>query len=144
MNHPGEIAQLAAMAQATVALVNNAQREHLEFMRTVDAVAAENGAVLAALAAGVVFYMKRSATAGEQALRASDVFKMPAELDGFSIVALLRRLRTSPLITLTEPQQTEIQQDLQRVQQTCFDTNSSTMSETDLRGVAEKWLRFAR
>ncbi len=102
------------------------------------------GAVLAALAAGVVFYMKRSATAGEQALRASDVFKMPAELDGFSIVALLRRLRTSPLITLTEPQQTEIQQDLQRVQQTCFDTNSSTMSETDLRGVAEKWLRFAR
>ena len=49
MNHPGEIAQLAAMAQATVALVNNAQREHLEFMHTVDAVAAENGAVLQAL-----------------------------------------------------------------------------------------------
>ncbi len=50
MNHPGEIANLAAMAQATVALVNNAQREHLEFMHTVDAVAAENGAVLGALA----------------------------------------------------------------------------------------------
>ncbi|MFM6990028.1 MAG: UDP-N-acetylmuramoyl-tripeptide--D-alanyl-D-alanine ligase [Rhodoferax sp.] len=49
MNHPGEIAQLAALAQATVALVNNAQREHLEFMHTVDAVAAENGAVLQAL-----------------------------------------------------------------------------------------------
>jgi len=51
MNHPGEIAQIAAMAQATVALVNNAQREHLEFMHTVDAVAAENGAVLSALPA---------------------------------------------------------------------------------------------
>ena len=50
MNHPGEIAALAALAQPTVALVNNAQREHLEFMHTVDAVAAENGAVLAALA----------------------------------------------------------------------------------------------
>ncbi len=50
MNHPGEIAQLAALAQPTVALVNNAQREHLEFMHTVDAVAAENGAVLQALA----------------------------------------------------------------------------------------------
>jgi UDP-N-acetylmuramoyl-tripeptide--D-alanyl-D-alanine ligase len=49
MNHPGEIAYLAAMAQPTVALVNNAQREHLEFMHTVDAVAAENGAVLQAL-----------------------------------------------------------------------------------------------
>lgn len=51
MNHPGEIAQLAAWAQPTVALVNNAQREHLEFMHTVQAVAHENGAVLASLAA---------------------------------------------------------------------------------------------
>jgi UDP-N-acetylmuramoyl-tripeptide--D-alanyl-D-alanine ligase len=44
MNHPGEIAGLAAMAQASVALVNNAQREHQEFMASVDAVAQENGA----------------------------------------------------------------------------------------------------
>jgi len=51
MNHPGEIARLARMAQPTVALVNNAQREHLEFMHTVQAVAEENGAVLAALPA---------------------------------------------------------------------------------------------
>lgn len=51
MNHPGEIAALAAMAQPTVALVNNAQREHLEFMHTVHAVAQENGAVIAALPA---------------------------------------------------------------------------------------------
>jgi len=51
MNHPGEIARLAAMAQPTVALVNNAQREHLEFMHTVEAVARENGSVLAALPA---------------------------------------------------------------------------------------------
>jgi UDP-N-acetylmuramoyl-tripeptide--D-alanyl-D-alanine ligase len=49
MNHPGEIAVLAAMAQPTVALVNNAQREHLEFMQTVQAVAQENGSVLSAL-----------------------------------------------------------------------------------------------
>ena len=49
MNHPGEIARLSAVAQPTVALVNNAQREHLEFMHTVDAVAAENGAVISAL-----------------------------------------------------------------------------------------------
>ena len=51
MNHPGEIAELAALTQPTVALVNNAQREHLEFMHTVEAVARENGAVLAALPA---------------------------------------------------------------------------------------------
>ena len=33
MNHPGEIAQLADIARPTVALVNNAQREHQEFMQ---------------------------------------------------------------------------------------------------------------
>ncbi|KKW67839.1 UDP-N-acetylmuramoylalanyl-D-glutamyl-2, 6-diaminopimelate--D-alanyl-D-alanine ligase [Lampropedia cohaerens] len=49
MNHPGEIARLAAIAQPTVALVNNAQREHQEFMQSVAAVARENGAVLQAL-----------------------------------------------------------------------------------------------
>jgi len=54
MNHPGEIAYLADIARPTVALVNNAQREHLEFMHTVDAVARENGSVLTALAPGGV------------------------------------------------------------------------------------------
>ena len=49
MNHPGEIEYLAQLTQATVAIVNNAQREHLEFMETVEAVARENGAVIEAL-----------------------------------------------------------------------------------------------
>lgn len=49
MNHPGEIEQLAALAAPTVALVNNAQREHQEFMHTIEAVARENGSVLASL-----------------------------------------------------------------------------------------------
>jgi UDP-N-acetylmuramoyl-tripeptide--D-alanyl-D-alanine ligase len=49
MNHPGEIAQLAALARPTVAVVNNAQREHQEFMHTVEAVAQENGSVITAL-----------------------------------------------------------------------------------------------
>ncbi len=49
MNHPGEIAHLASIAAPTVGLVNNAQREHQEFMHTVEAVARENGSVLQAL-----------------------------------------------------------------------------------------------
>jgi UDP-N-acetylmuramoyl-tripeptide--D-alanyl-D-alanine ligase len=52
MNHPGEIALLAAIAQPTIALVNNAQREHQEFMATVEAVARENGSVIEALGPG--------------------------------------------------------------------------------------------
>ncbi len=51
MNHVGEIALLAAMARPTVALVNNAQREHQEFMASVEAVARENGSVISALPA---------------------------------------------------------------------------------------------
>jgi len=35
VNHPGETASLAAIASPTVALVNNAQREHQEFMKGV-------------------------------------------------------------------------------------------------------------
>ncbi len=49
MNHPGEIQYLADIAQPTVALVNNAQREHQEFMGTVEATAHENGAAISAL-----------------------------------------------------------------------------------------------
>ncbi len=65
MNHPGEIARLASMARPSVALVNNAQREHLEFMASVEAVAHENGAVIAALpAAGVAVLPHDDAFAG--------------------------------------------------------------------------------
>lgn len=57
MNQPGEIAWLASIAQAGVALVNNAQREHQEFLGSVEATAHENGAAIAALPAdGVAVY----------------------------------------------------------------------------------------
>ena len=49
MNHPGETANLVAIAQPTIALINNAQREHQEFMLTVEAVAKEHADVLRAL-----------------------------------------------------------------------------------------------
>jgi UDP-N-acetylmuramoyl-tripeptide--D-alanyl-D-alanine ligase len=49
MNHPGETAELAGIAQPTIALINNAQREHLEFMKSVADVAAEHAAALNAL-----------------------------------------------------------------------------------------------
>ncbi|HET7198319.1 MAG TPA: UDP-N-acetylmuramoyl-tripeptide--D-alanyl-D-alanine ligase [Burkholderiales bacterium] len=65
MNHPGEIAYLAGIAAPTVALVNNAQREHLEFRSSVDQVAAENGSVYDALPAdGVAVVNADDAHAG--------------------------------------------------------------------------------
>jgi UDP-N-acetylmuramoyl-tripeptide--D-alanyl-D-alanine ligase len=49
MNHPGETAELAAIAQPTVALINNAQREHQEFMKSIADVALEHAALVRAL-----------------------------------------------------------------------------------------------
>ncbi len=51
MNHPGETDVLARIALPTIALVNNAQREHQEFMATVEAVALEHASVIHALPA---------------------------------------------------------------------------------------------
>lgn len=50
MNHPGETAQLAAIAAPTIAVINNAQREHQEFMRSVADVAIEHASLITALA----------------------------------------------------------------------------------------------
>jgi UDP-N-acetylmuramoyl-tripeptide--D-alanyl-D-alanine ligase len=49
MNHAGETAHLAAIAQPSIALVNNAQREHQEFMKGVHEVAREHASLIAAL-----------------------------------------------------------------------------------------------
>ena len=49
MNHPGETAYLTKIAKPTIALVNNAQREHQEFMETVEAVAHEHADAIASL-----------------------------------------------------------------------------------------------
>lgn len=50
MNHPGETAQLAAIAAPTIAVINNAQREHQEFMRSVADVAMEHARLITTLA----------------------------------------------------------------------------------------------
>ncbi len=71
MNHPGEIERLAQMAQATVALVTNAQREHQEFMQSVEAVARENGAVFTGL----------------RGVRVEPDFGLPKAADGESLLA---------------------------------------------------------
>jgi len=49
MNHPGEIAMLTGLARPTVALVNNAQRAHLEGMGSLDSVAREKGCIYGGL-----------------------------------------------------------------------------------------------
>jgi len=65
MNHPGETALLGTIAEPTAAVVNNAQREHQEFMATVEAVALEHASVIHALKAdGVAVFPANDAYAG--------------------------------------------------------------------------------
>ncbi len=49
MNHPGETKVLADIASPDITLINNAQREHQEFMQTVEAVAQEHALAIQAL-----------------------------------------------------------------------------------------------
>jgi murE/murF fusion protein len=49
MNHPGEIARLAAIARPTLAVISNAQREHQEFLHSVEDAARANGEVFAGM-----------------------------------------------------------------------------------------------
>ena len=51
MNHRGETAILAAIARPTIGLINNAQREHQEFMHGVAEVALEHASLITALPA---------------------------------------------------------------------------------------------
>ena len=51
MNHPGETAELAQIAGPSIAVINNAQREHQEFMRSVTDVADEHASLIKALPA---------------------------------------------------------------------------------------------
>ena len=64
MNHPGETVYLAAIAQPTVAVITNAQREHQEFMVSVEAVAHEHASAIAALPADGVAVFPVDAESG--------------------------------------------------------------------------------
>ncbi len=79
----------------------------------------------------------------ERPLRARDLFQLPARIDGFTVVRLLRALQTSPLVQLTDVRRQELQQEIQRVQASCFDDSTATLSETELRDLARRWLKTA-
>jgi UDP-N-acetylmuramoyl-tripeptide--D-alanyl-D-alanine ligase len=51
MNHPGEIAPLAAMAAPQAAIITNIGTAHIEFMKTREAIALEKGALAEAIGA---------------------------------------------------------------------------------------------
>jgi UDP-N-acetylmuramoyl-tripeptide--D-alanyl-D-alanine ligase len=104
MNHKGEIAYLAEIARPTVALVNNAQREHLEFMRSVEEVAAENASVYEALPEdGVAVINADDAHAAFFRGRAGKRRAVDFGLDGGAVTGGYRLERLSSEIRLRTP-----------------------------------------
>jgi len=96
MNHPGEIAYLADLVRPTVALVNNAQREHQEFMVSVEATAHENGEVLAALPpseAGVAVFPADDACTPIWRARAGTRRVIDFALEAYAVVTATYELR---------------------------------------------------
>jgi UDP-N-acetylmuramoyl-tripeptide--D-alanyl-D-alanine ligase len=76
MNHPGEIAPLAAIAAPTVGVITNVGTAHIEHMGSQDGIAREKGALFEALAPGAVAV---------------------ANADDSRVVAQLARTRARPL-----------------------------------------------
>ncbi|HEX6529385.1 MAG TPA: UDP-N-acetylmuramoyl-tripeptide--D-alanyl-D-alanine ligase [Burkholderiales bacterium] len=104
MNHKGEIAYLAGIARPTVALVNNAQREHLEFMRSVQEVAAENASVYDALQAdGVAVINADDPHAGFFRSRAGARRTVEFGLNGAPVSARYKLGRLSSEVRLQTP-----------------------------------------
>lgn len=105
--------------------------------------AAGGGAGFLVLLLSAVFYLRRRSR--RRPLRAADVFHMPAKVDGFVVIQLLRALGESDLVRLASAQRAEMQQDVQRIQASCFGGDGhQPLSEDELRLVARKWLRAAR
>ena len=98
---------------------------------------------IAAVAGIIAWLIFRKRDTGPRPPRARDVFKLPATIDGFAVVALLRKLGTSPLVKFNAAQKAELQQDIDRVQTGCFG-GAATLSPADLKSLAEKWLRQLR
>jgi low affinity Fe/Cu permease len=96
--------------------------------------------VFVMLAGALVAWLVRGRS--ERPLRARDVFRMPANVDGFIVVQLLRSLGSSPLVQLTDTQRAEMRQEIERIQQSCF-ANGSALTEGELQAVARKWLKIA-
>ena len=82
--------------------------------------AAGGGAVLLVLLLAAVYRARRSR---QRPLRAADVFHLPSEIDGFVVVQLLRALGGSELVRMSSAQRSEMQQDIQRIQASCFGGN---------------------
>ncbi len=107
MNHPGETDLLAKIAEPSVALVNNAQREHQEFMATVEAVALEHASVIHALKPeGTAVFPADDAYAGiwRVAATGSRIMDFALHTDASAVEAAVTGTLAGNRLTIDTPQ----------------------------------------
>lgn len=123
------------------AVVATAERSNSDARRLLY-IGAGGGAILLVLVLLAVIW--RASRSRPRPLRAADVFRLPSEIDGFVVVQLLRALGGSELVRMSSAHRSEMQQDIHRIQASCFgDNGPGKLSEDELRLVARKWLRVA-
>ncbi len=107
MNHPGETALLGKIAEPTVAVVNNAQREHQEFMATVEAVALEHASVIHSLSPeGVAVFPADDAYASiwRVAATGNRIIDFALNNDGRSTEAAVKGVFAGNLLSIDTPE----------------------------------------
>ncbi|MCH7225896.1 hypothetical protein [Haloferula sp. A504] len=68
---------------------------------------------------------------------------MPEEVNGFSILCLLRAIARDPSVRLSNDQRAQLAGDMRRIERTSFRPDAES-PESDLAGIGTKWLELAR
>ncbi len=87
MNHPGEIAHLAELAQPDVAIITNIGIAHIEFMGTREAIAQEKGELAAVLPENGTLILNRSDEFADTLARRTSARVIFAGIDGGDVQA---------------------------------------------------------
>ncbi len=98
------------------------------------------------IAAGVVipWWLTRQRKWRESAKELADRFSVPAQLDAFNLVALLRSMALSDRVQLTPGQRDDLRQTIKRVESSCFDPSQSALAVDELRRTAQQWVDVVR
>jgi hypothetical protein len=141
--------ELVPVAEAKVRIGNAAEGELDASGAPIIAAPPQHG-LWAGLAVGAVLFLvllgfvaKTTMAPKDRPIQASDVFKMPDEVDGFVVVQLLRALSRSELVSLSAEQKSGIQTEIKRIEAVCFDPSQTPLQESDLKNTVSKWLKEA-
>jgi hypothetical protein len=74
---------------------------------------------------------------------AAPAFVTPREASPFAVASLLHRIRNSPAARLTDSQRSELEREINSLEQSSFAPESKPRTESDLQSLAARWVRTA-